>query len=62
MTLSVNEVTYCLKIRYFMHNELERMWRKATVPSFKVMFPHLPGKPPRFSIIDPTFETGTSGI
>ena len=62
MTLSVNEIIYCLIIRYFMDNELERMWSRATVPSFKVIFRHLPGKPPGFSIIDSRFETGTSGI
>ena len=50
-----NEIIYCLMIRYFMDNELDRMWRKATVPSFKVIFLHLPGKPPGFSIIDPRF-------
>jgi hypothetical protein len=49
-------------IRYFMDNEVDRMWRKATVPSFKVIFLHLPGKPPGFPIIEPRFETGTFGI
>ena len=50
MTLSVTEITYCLMIRYYIGNELERMWRKATVPSFKVIFMYLPEKPPGFSI------------
>jgi len=45
-----------------MDNELERMRSKETVLSFKVKFLHLQGKPPGFSIINPRFETGTSGI
>jgi hypothetical protein len=49
-------------ITYFMDNKLDRMWSKATVPPFKLIFLHLPGKPPGFSIIDPRFDTGTSGI
>jgi hypothetical protein len=49
-------------ISYFMGNELDRMWRKAIVTSFEVIFLNLPGKPPGFSFILPRFETGTSGI